>query len=161
MVKRFPSGSSFVEVGVFEGQSLAYLLVEIINAKRLIGVTAVDSFEGNEDRKDNAGLKDRFRKNLKPVEFKYHLMIGNSTIIAEKYYNESFDFVFIDADHTYESVKNDILTWLPKVKKGGVIAGHDYFSEGEGYEGLRKAVIEIFGKVDESYIDERCWFIEL
>jgi len=72
-----------------------------------------------------------------------------------------FDFVFIDADHTYESVKKDILAWYPKVKKGGIIAGHNYFVEGKGYEGLRKAVIEIFGnKVNKSYMDERCWLIE-
>ena len=121
MVKRFPSGSLFVEVGVYEGQSLAYLIVEVLNSKKKIHITAVDSFKGNEDRKDNEGLEKRFKDNLKPVFSKYHLMVGNSTIIAEKYYNESLDFVFIDADHTYESVKNDILAWLPKVKKGGVI----------------------------------------
>jgi hypothetical protein len=34
--------------------------------------------------------------------------------------------VFIDADHTYESITSDIQSWLPKVKVGGIISGHDY-----------------------------------
>lgn len=38
----------------------------------------------------------------------------------------SVDFVFIDADHSYEGCKNDIMAWGPKVRSGGMIAGHDY-----------------------------------
>ena len=37
----------------------------------------------------------------------------------------SLDFIFIDADHTYESVKKDIELWTPKVKHEGIILGHD------------------------------------
>jgi hypothetical protein len=45
---------------------------------------------------------------------------------ANQFANESLDFVYIDAAHDYENVKKDITAWLPKVKVGGVIAGHDY-----------------------------------
>ena len=38
----------------------------------------------------------------------------------------TLDFVFIDADHSYEGAKQDIAAWYPKVKKGGWIGGHDY-----------------------------------
>ena len=41
----------------------------------------------------------------------------------------SLDFVFIDAEHTYESVKWDLELWYPKVRPGGLIAGHDYLAE--------------------------------
>lgn len=41
--------------------------------------------------------------------------------------DESLDFVFIDADHNYESVKEDIREWSKKVRKGGIISGHDYY----------------------------------
>jgi len=37
-----------------------------------------------------------------------------------------FDFVFVDGPHTYENVKNDLKMWLPRVRQGGVIAGHDF-----------------------------------
>lgn len=40
--------------------------------------------------------------------------------------NDHFDFVFIDADHSYEAVRRDIQDWLPKVKVGGWLCGHDF-----------------------------------
>ncbi|MBF8249497.1 MAG: O-methyltransferase [Candidatus Levybacteria bacterium] len=40
--------------------------------------------------------------------------------------NESLDFVYIDAGHDYKSAIDDIRGWSKKVKKGGIVAGHDY-----------------------------------
>jgi hypothetical protein len=40
---------------------------------------------------------------------------------------ESCDFVYIDGNHSYSHVKEDLRLWFPKVKRGGVFAGHDYF----------------------------------
>lgn len=39
--------------------------------------------------------------------------------------DKSLDFIFVDADHSTEAVRNDFLTWLPKVKDDGWIIGHD------------------------------------
>jgi predicted O-methyltransferase YrrM len=41
--------------------------------------------------------------------------------------DESLDFVFIDANHSYDSVKEDIREWTRKVRKGGIVSGHDYY----------------------------------
>lgn len=38
----------------------------------------------------------------------------------------SLDFIFIDANHSYEGVAQDLRDWVPKVKLGGIISGHDY-----------------------------------
>lgn len=58
----------------------------------------------------------------------------------------SLDFVYIDARHDYESVKEDLETWFPKVRPGGIFAGHDYadgpFPQGEF--GVKRAVDEFF-----------------
>ena len=62
--------------------------------------------------------------------------IGAST----QFDDASIDAIYIDGDHRYEAVKNDIKAWLPKVKPGGIVAGHDY-----GWDGVKKAVDEIFG----------------
>lgn len=66
-----------------------------------------------------------------------------------------FDFVYIDADHTYEMVKRDINLWLPLVKKGGIIGGHDYGFPDEvvRHGGVQKAVDEIFGDNDSVLVD--------
>ena len=52
-----------------------------------------------------------------------------------------FDYIYIDADHSYESVKADIETWLPFVKPSGIIAGHDYSAH---FTGVVTAVNEFF-----------------
>jgi len=54
------------------------------------------------------------------------LIRKSSVEAANDFKAGSLDFVFIDANHTYESVKQDIEAWFPKVRKGGVISGHDY-----------------------------------
>lgn len=51
---------------------------------------------------------------------------GDSADTASQYKNGSLDFVYIDADHSYEGVKRDFEAWYKKVRKGGIISGHDY-----------------------------------
>ena len=66
-----------------------------------------------------------------------------------------FDFVFIDAIHSYEYVKQDIFNWFPKVKLGGFICGHDY---GEPrFPGVKQAVDEMLGSPIELG-DDYTWF---
>ena len=43
--------------------------------------------------------------------------------------DETFHLVFIDADHSEDAVLNDLRAWIPKVKRGGLITGHDYGSQ--------------------------------
>ena len=45
---------------------------------------------------------------------------------ANLFADDSLDFVFLDADHKYDAAKEDLATWFPKVKKGGIFCGHDY-----------------------------------
>jgi hypothetical protein len=47
-------------------------------------------------------------------------------LLSELFEDNSLDFVYIDANHTYEGVKEDIKYWYPKVKPGGLLLGHDY-----------------------------------
>ena len=54
-------------------------------------------------------------------------MIRKTSVDAAKLFDDqSLDFAFIDADHSYASAREDIAAWYPKVRDGGVIAGHDY-----------------------------------
>jgi len=65
-------------------------------------------------------------------------LIGISWEMAKEVADNSLDFVFIDADHGYESVVKDINAWTPKLKPGGLLSGHDI-----SWPGVRKAVDEL------------------
>jgi len=77
---------------------------------------------------------------------------GLSFNVVKEFEDESFDFIFIDADHTYEAVAKDIADWYPKVKKGGIFCGHDYIQKsmknefGEYQFGVIRAVDEFVKK---------------
>jgi predicted O-methyltransferase YrrM len=77
---------------------------------------------------------------------------------SKTFEDKSVDFVFIDAGHTYEEVVEDIKSWLPKVKKGGFIGGHDYYRDppGKEQEGVHNAVHEFFTH-EEIESNEDCW----
>lgn len=69
---------------------------------------------------------------------------GDSVEAADRFPDRSLDLVYIDAAHDYDSVKRDLLAWIPKVKEGGWIAGHDYRHD-ESIQ-VYEAVNEIFAE---------------
>lgn len=69
-----------------------------------------------------------------------------SVKFAEGWGNTLFDFVYIDAKHDYRSVMNDLRAWYPKVKPGGIIAGHDYKNSC-----VRKNLVEVKRAVDNFF----------
>lgn len=159
MVNKFSDGSNFVEVGSWKGRSSVYMAVEIINSNKNIKFDCVDVWEYVDTQKDiPAGSFDElyfnFLKNIRPVKYFINPIKMTSELASSLYDNNSLDFIFIDAAHDYDNVLNDIKNWLPKLKSGGCIAGHDYFTS----EGIRKAVKEVFG--DRYTLFGSCWFYE-
>mmetsp|Transcript_16520 Transcript_16520/g.40369 ORF Transcript_16520/g.40369 Transcript_16520/m.40369 type:complete len:306 (+) Transcript_16520:1341-2258(+) len=71
---------------------------------------------------------------LKNVNLTFEEKFSTDADLLAKYPDESFDFVYLDALHTYEAVKAEMFTWWKKVRHGGILAGHDYCNYGE--EGL-------------------------
>ena len=71
---------------------------------------------------------DRFLYNVSASGFTnmIHPLVMTSEDAARVMENQLFDFVFLDGDHRYQYISQDIALWLPKVKPGGVIGGHDY-----------------------------------
>ena len=96
------------------------------------------------------GIEKTCREKLKRT--KCEIIKGYSTEVAKTIPDESLDWVFIDADHRYESTKADLEAWFPKVRKGGVISGHDYkhftvpTPSGDYVFGVIKAVDEFCAK---------------
>ncbi len=154
MVTKMPDGSKFVEVGVWTGKSFFYFVVEAINANKKFSVFAVDSFTFA-DYGSEENILTVFKKNAAKVDYPIKIIVGDSSKSADKFEDGSLDFVFIDADHVRVNFERDVKAWLPKIKKGGVLAGHDYCDE---HPDIAIVVNEIFGDDwDRSYLDEKCW----
>jgi hypothetical protein len=64
--------------------------------------------------------------NIKGLEDRGIMIRANSKSASEIFPDESLDFIYIDANHAYDFVVEDIKLWFPKLKKGGIFAGHDY-----------------------------------
>lgn len=161
-------GQHFVEVGVFKGKSAAFMGVEIANSGKNIQFDLIDSWkiESAEDigkiifDEDvvNGTLYEHFLYNMKPIKNYVNPIRSDSAEGASLYKDNSLDFVFIDAGHTYESISRDIDAWLPKVKKGGIIAGHDYNNTRYNFN-VAKAVNERFTQIENKY--GSCWSVKL
>lgn len=81
-----------------------------------------------------------------------------SYLVSDQFENESIDFIYIDGSHDYQIVKQDITMYLPKVKNGGYIAGHDYINS---FPDVIKAVNEIFGKDNIKKFEDSSWIIQV
>jgi hypothetical protein len=151
IVQTLPDNSHIVEVGSWKGRSAAFMCVEIANSGKNIRFDCVDTWKGSlveqEHQADpsvvNDTLYEDFLNYMSPAKGIFTPVRAPSVMASSAYDNNSLDFVFIDAGHTYEDAHADITAWLPKVKSGAILAGHDYFSA----PGVKKAVDELLGNV--------------
>jgi hypothetical protein len=90
---------------------------------------------------DSHAVLDAFKHNTSGYRF-LDLMLEESERAATHFEDNSLDWVFIDATHTYDAVISDIQVWAPKIKHAGVLSGHDF-----GNYGVTDAVLRSFGAV--------------
>lgn len=177
MVEKAPNNSHFVEVGCWKGRSAAFLGVEIHNSEKNIKLDCVDTWMGSDEHfvvggpcyepmlvKNTEWLYNEFINNTKILNHIITPIRDFSVNAANLYEDNSLDFVYIDASHDYENVINDLKAWLPKIKVGGYIGGHDF---SDAWIGVKNAVIDFFK--NEKYIlyspscgcyDEMSWLYQ-
>ena len=145
-IQKAKDGDHFVEIGVWKGGSAAFMGVEISNSGKKIRYDAIDCFAPTQEfGKLTEDIYEEAKLNLKPLTDLglVNLIKAHSLDVVSNYEDNSLSLVFIDGSHTYEDVKADLLAWLPKVKSGGMLAGHDY---GSTYHvGVYPAVGEVLG----------------
>lgn len=148
------------EVGVCLGPTSKYIMENLKNVKKLY---CVDSYPEYVDwngiimnREKQDAMKQFAYENLKDhhdrIEFVYDLSSNFAKTMSEN----SLDFVFVDADHSYKGALDDFKAYFPLVKKGGVFAGHD-FSLAE----VNKALSEFLGeKISEVQLTiNNAWYM--
>jgi len=128
------NNSIIVELGCWLGKSTAAICL----GAKTENIYVVDIWCGcglkfNKDEEAGANGLWQFISNMKDrVNFVPFIIFGDSSISANKFKSNSIDFLFIDANHLYNSVINDIKSWYDKIKVGGIISGHDYFNKDVG-----------------------------
>jgi hypothetical protein len=130
------------EIGIAGGEHIKYLLKNT-KIKKIYGIDPFDINLWNvpvniDIEKHYNGVVSKLKRHKGRVEIIRKMSVEG----AKDFEDESLDFVFIDAGHGYEDVRDDIEAWLPKVKKTGIIMGHDWDA---GYNGVEQAVRERFG----------------
>lgn len=103
------------------------------------------------------------RKVVKFAGDKAKIIRKSSVEAAAEIPDGSLDFVFIDADHSYEGCKTDISAWFPKLKPGGLLSGHDYNNVDYPCFGVDKAVDEFSERMGlpMELGENFTWFIRL
>lgn len=168
VVERSHDGAVMVEVGVWQGCSARYLAKRAASAGLSFHLWLVDLFRGHKGTEKlmkgihpsfgpNSNYISMVASNLRRAGIADHVSLLQcpSDLAARLFDDGACDFVFVDADHEYESVKKDILAWLPKVRPGGLLAGHDM-----NFPGVNRAVKEIFG-TGFSQGHGVCWMVDI
>lgn len=143
---RAEDGDLIVEIGSFKGRSSSFMAVELINSGKAVKFDCIDTWRGAAEHQElkeviEDTLYDVFTENMKPVEGHYNAIRMPSVQAAALYEDDSIDFIMIDGDHTFEAVCADIAAFLPKMKKGGIMAGDDAWAGTDP----RRAAEHMFG----------------
>lgn len=118
-----------VEIGTREGK----LAEALLRAEPRLELMVVDAW-GMHARADNvsdfsiAAHTDASWQRL--TKYRPRVLLTSDSIAASKWVADgTLDLVFLDGDHSYDGVKADLLAWAPKLKRGGILSGHDYNSD--------------------------------
>jgi len=138
-------GRVCLEVGAFEGYS-TWLM-----AQTAVSVFSVDTFQANTAgtvQMDELTTLDKYKRTIEGLP-NVDYYIGTSALYAAtaRRDKQEYDLIFLDADHSYEAVKQDIALWWPRLKDGGIMAFHDYHPEHSYFPGVYQAVTERFGEL--------------
>jgi predicted O-methyltransferase YrrM len=129
-----------VEIGSYKGQYAETLMRAIPD----LDLTAVDAWTVYK------GYKDYGNNDLETVAYEeakvrsersgFKILRAWSLDAVKEFEDESLDFVFIDANHDFRHVTDDVDEWSKKVRKGGIVSGHDFFRNHHKGFGVREAI---------------------
>jgi hypothetical protein len=147
VVEEAPEGATMVEIGVWAGRSIGYMssyATAIGKSLNIVGYDQIDPtyYLGTpyKDVSTVEGWLDRLRRDLEELcpHNRPEIVRSNSVEAAQNHEDSSVFFCFIDGGHVEEQVTADIEAWIPKISKGGILAGHDL--DHRRHAGVRRAL---------------------
>jgi len=142
-----------IEIGVWRGD-FTHTINTVLKPSRTIGIDPYLLYEGYSDKPDayednnSDSVEYANQKNLdslynlvkkRSLEESWELIREKSLNAVNDWEDKSVDFVYLDANHKYEQVLEDIEAWWPKIKPGGILSGHDF---------LKGSKVEKYGVIE-------------
>jgi hypothetical protein len=136
MIASIPKGGLMAELGVFKGE-FSVKIDEICQPDELILIdswTGERLYSGNVDGNHRNGVRQYYtgeelyyltEMNIKECRGIVTMLKANTDVLRA-FTDNIFDMIYVDADHSYEGVLNDLINAYHKIKNGGYIMGHDY-----------------------------------
>ena len=151
LLRMLPKGSVGAEIGVFRGSFSGAILREVQPSV----LHLIDPWRSAADPSLSGVLYDRPQDQMDAIhDSVIHLFaeqIAAGTVVvhrarsvnaASEIPDGSLDWVYVDGDHSYEGVREDLVSYLPKLRAGGLLCGDDYVVGGRFDSGVKKAVDE-------------------
>lgn len=140
-----------VEIGTFKGKNAKHI-INLLNIKTLY---CVDPWIDNEYKPNGDRIYNEAKQLLK--EYDNIDIIRKHSFDAANDIPNNLDFVYIDGNHSYNSVAQDINFYYPKLKPGGILGGHDYWASELGVvEAVNEFIIEskttLYGDINDWWI---------
>ena len=138
----------FVEKNLATWRGAEYVLVDMWAPTDCINGNVSSCVYPNESRAyDLWATRERMKRGGPRFEGRWQLVQASTLQAATQFADGHFDWIYLDATHTYAEARRDLEAWYPKVRIGGLVSGHDYQFQhqtmGDGYTfGVRDAVDE-------------------
>ena len=127
-----------LEIGICKGENIVHFLEQTDKIEKIYCVDPYLPYMDWVGPATQEDVDEHFRitlENFKPHTDRIKMYKALSADIVNDFPDEFFDYIFIDGDHSYEGVKRDLEMYYPKIKKGGICAGHDF-----NLDEVRKAI---------------------
>lgn len=131
-LKRMRGDLTGVELGVLKGETSFEILNNSPNVKKMYGVDPYAAhFDGAADRTEEemSQYEEIMKQNMNRFGDRWKHIKKSSHDCADMFENESLDFIFIDSIQLIEHLSKELELWYPKIKKNGIIFGHDAMTE--------------------------------
>jgi hypothetical protein len=145
LLEHFPKNAVVAEVGVDEGRYSEKILA-IAKPRVLHLIDPWDSKRYGEGKMKVVG--DRFKSRIESGQVVVHR--GRCADVLKEFNDDYFDWVYLDASHRYRETLEELELCRLKVKRGGLIAGHDY-AAGNVDRAIRYGVVEAVNEICDKY----------